>query len=217
MMFITRLQTERDEDHLWDYIIDNFEGMTRRDVVPLYVTKRDVQGETSLIVDATDLSALSDFIMTHLAEDETIVNIRVVNMMQPLFFPAPTNARELQRFTVNVCCRPKQCKEIYKEVSRIRTTDDIAITYISFNFMDCGNSLTLSVLSRDEDALETFLDQQVDSIQGAQTIDYVRIIKTRKLASLREWQKTIHPLTLWEQATSCDYDEEILRDVIAGC
>jgi hypothetical protein len=106
---------------------------------------------------------------------------------------------------------------VYTQLARTRPTEDTSITYMAFTFQDCGKSITMSVLSRDEGTLRSFIDESVETIDGATTLRTVRIKRTMKLASFREWQKAVHPLTQWETATSCEFDEDILRDVVAGC
>jgi len=217
VMFIARFKVKRGGEQVWEHIINNYKDWKSADIVPLYVTKRLSKGQTSFIVEARDSSTFADFLLERFSHLEAIEDYYVVNLMRPIFFPLPHEVAGLKRFTVELSCEKPTCKSVYECLSKIKPTEEGIITYMAFTFLERGHDLILSVLSKDMETLETFLHQNVTSIEGVKNISVNEITKTLKLATMFEWKKTVHPLTVWENLTSRDYEEKVYRDVIAGC
>ncbi len=217
MMFIARIHVEKGRDDVWDHIVRNYEGMRSEDVTPLYVTQRLSSGETSLIVDAKDTTALADFLLKHLSSMACVQDISVVNLMRPVFFPLPHEVADLKRFTVSVICKSSSCQAAYDALTKLKPSGSGVPTYVALTFMEKGQDMVVSVLSKDLATLEMYIREHITSIEGVMNVSVAQISRTRQLASMFEWKRKVHPITVWENLTSRDYDEKVYKDVIAGC
>lgn len=217
MMFIARIYVEKGLDSVYEHIVSNYEDLKTPEITPLYVTKAISNGETSLIVEAKDTTTIANFVLQHFSKMDTVRDIDIVNLMRPVFFPLPHDVEGYKRYTVALQCRPGNCEEIYDSLTKLEPSEDAFLTYVAFTFLKKGHDLLASVMARDMHSLERFVGSSISSLEGVTNVKVTQITKTQKLATMFEWKKTVHPLTVWENLTSRDWPEDVYRDVIAGC
>src|SRR5512137_2364081 len=98
-----RVVTHVNPDHLWEHVLKNHGSWRSKDVMPVYMTRRPHQNDTSLIVYSTDTDSLSDFLLKHIATVKNIRGIRVITMAKMKFFMLPADRpRDFLRFTVTI-------------------------------------------------------------------------------------------------------------------
>jgi hypothetical protein len=217
VMIIARILVEKGRDDVWEYILNNYQGMKSEAIVPLYVTKRLSNGETTLLLEVRDPTNLSRFLLSNFSHMDTIQDISVVNLMDPVFFPLPQEVPGNKRFTIALSCTPKETENIYNTIKNIKPNQDGALTYMAYTFKERGEDILISILSHDMDTLERFIHGNITTLEGITNVNAYEISKTRKLATMYEWKQAVQPLTVWENLTSRDYKDDVFKDVIAGC
>jgi hypothetical protein len=216
-MYIIRIQVHKGKDDVYEFIVTNHEELKTSVVTPLFVTKRFSKGETSLFVEATDQTALANFILEKLADINGADNVHVIPLMRPQFFPVPPGTPDLSRFSVNISCIAPHYEDIHTAISGLKPTKDHVITYVAFTFMERGPDISMSVLARDMRSLEGWIEANISSLDGVVNTSLKEVTKTKQLATLVDLKKVVSPLTRWEYLTSREYGDEVYKDVVAGC
>lgn len=180
--------------NVWDYVVENHAKWRTKHVKPLFLTHRDMQEDTSLIVRADDPDALAKFISKHIAEIPNLRGIWVLNMAKIRIFRFPKDRpRDLRRFTVTIDALPASIDSIYERVSALRPSDEIIITYITQTFQSFRASIMASVLARSGNHIEAFVRDYIKPLQGVVDADITYISKTLRLVTAEEWLKEVRP------------------------
>lgn len=181
-------------DEVWDRVVKEHAKWRSRRVKPLFLTHRDLQEDTSLIVKASDPDALADFLATHISSIPNLRGIWVLNMANIRVFRLPEDRpRALRRFTVTIDALPKHVRDIYEHISSLGPSDEIIITYIAQTFQSFHASIMVSVLAKSRNHMETFVRDYIKPLQGVEDTEITYISKTLRLVSAEQWLKEVGP------------------------
>lgn len=211
--------THPDPNHIWDFIAKNHEKMRNEDVRLLYMTRRHLQDDTSLIVDAKDADALSEFINKQLAHLKYVRGVRVINMAKMRFFRVPLeHPGEFFRFTITIDALPNHLQKVYDAIAAFKPGRDIIVNYIAQTFQSFDASIMVSILARSKNHMDVFVDECVRTLPGVVDAEITHISKTMRLVSPEEWEEFLgaHFLTA-EGEQIKDIDPYRDDSLIAGC
>jgi hypothetical protein len=189
-MMIARIKCQKREgyveakfDDVWQYIKDNYRKWRDiDDIMLLYLTKRFVAGETSLIVDSKDADVFHNFLKTHILPLECVSGVHMFNLMKPRFFEIPRGTcLDLNRFTVTISAAPGSYANVYESVSGIKPTKSLVVSYIAYTFSDHGSDIVVSVLAKGLSSAKKGVLEHIDALNGVHDTDIVRITRTKKL------------------------------------
>lgn len=179
-------------NNVWDYVVENHGKWRTRHVKPLFITHRDMQEDTSLIVKARDPDALADFITKHIAPMPSLRGIWVLNMTKIRIVRLPRDRpSDLRRFTVTIDAMPKFIDAIYDRICSMKPSNDIIITYITQTFESFHASIMVSVLARSTNHIQSFVENNIKVLEGVEDADITYISKTLRLVSREEWLKDV--------------------------
>jgi hypothetical protein len=183
-------------DHIWDYVQKNHGSWRTKDVKLLYMTRRHLQEDTSLIVHVSDPDALTDFLLKHIATASYVRGIWVINMAKMRFFKLPPDRpRDFSRFTVTVDAKLDHLEDIYNEISSYEPGRDIMVNYIAHTFQSFHGSIMASVLARGREHMDAFVEDCVMSIEGVLNAEQTYISKSLRLVSPEDWWESVGPYT----------------------
>ena len=161
------------------------------------MTRRHPQDDTSLIVDASDSDALTDFVLKHIATAKDARGVWIMIMAKMRFFQLPADRpRDLSRFTVTIDAHPAKLETIYNEISSLEPCRDVMVNYIAHTFQSFKGSIMISVLARGMERMETFVDDCIRPIDGVLGVEITHISKSVRLVSPEEWRESIGPYTV---------------------
>ncbi len=203
MMQIARFQGEntnngeeaemilKHEDRIWDFICANYQNWENNDVVPLYLTKRGIYGDVSLVVWSKSADNFTDFLINNIMCDDYIKDITVINLMEPRFFSIPKNlSQNMKRFTINLDVVPRESANVFDYISDIKTPSNIYVTYIAYTYNQNG-SMLISLLTGDRTFVEDFVGKYLDRKKGVIRTKIIPIIKSKNLATPEIWRDKI--------------------------
>ncbi len=181
-------------DEVWDYVVKNHAKWRSRHVKPLFLTHRDMQEDTSLIVKTDNPDSLADFISAHISNIPNLRGIWVLNMAKIKIFRLPKERpRDLRRFTATIDALPRSMDSLYNHLSGFRPNDEIIITYIAQTYSSFHSSLMVSVLARSRNHIDAFVKEYIAPLDGVEDFEITHISKTQRLVSPEEWLKEVHP------------------------
>ena len=177
---------------VWDYVMKNHQSWRTKRVRPLFLTHRDMQEDTSLIVKAQDPDSLADFIEQHITGIPNLRGVWILNMAKIRIFRLPKDRpRDLRRFTVTIDALPRCMNGIYERVSRLKPSDEIVITYIAQTFQSFQASIIVSVLAKSRNHIDAFVKGYISPLEGVEDTEITYISKTQRLVSPEEWHKVV--------------------------
>ncbi len=176
---------EANQDEVWQYIRSNYrKWKSSENIMLLYLTKRFVPGETSLIVNAKDADTFLNFLGQHILPLECVSGAHIFNLMKPLFFRIPTGTcLDLKRFTLTINVLPSHYKEVYHAICRIKPTKYFVVGYIAYAFQEHGNDIVVSVLAKGLSAAKKGCQEHIEALEGVLNTEIVRITRTKRLYS----------------------------------
>jgi DNA-binding Lrp family transcriptional regulator len=189
-----RVITHVNPDHVWDYVAKHHQSWRSDDVKILYMTRRHLQEDTSLIIDAKDVDVLSDFLTKHIATLKYVRGIWVVNMAKMRFFRIPMERpREFSRFTITISALPQKLEHVYKAVGALEPGRDIMINYIAQTYQSFKESIMVSVLARSMNHMDAFVRDCIKPIDGVLDTEISGISRTMRLVTTEEWEESVGP------------------------
>ena len=205
-------------DRVWDYVVENHEEWHTDDVKPLYMTRRYLEEDTSLIVDAKDADVLAEFLMDKIAPIENVRGIWVINMARMKLFITPKeHHHDLSRFTVTIDAMPQHADEIYETVSALKPGRDVVIVYVAHTFQSLTASLMVSALARSADHMNAFVDDYIKPLEGVVETETTYISKTLRLATPKEWKESLGPYFVYPGGESIRGIDVEDYSLMAGC
>lgn len=176
-------------DRVWDHVVEEHKKWNTNDVRILYLTHRHLQEDTSLIIDAKNLDALADFLLTHIATMRNVRGIWVLPMTRMKLFEIPKGTADaFNRFTITVNAVPEHLDRIYENISSLKPGRDVVVNYIALTFQSFSAPLILCVLARSRNHVEYFVDHYIKPIEGVSDTETTYISKWMRLVSPEEWQ-----------------------------
>lgn len=205
-------------DHVWDHVMENHKNWRTKDVKLLYMTRRHLQNDTSLIIDSSDPDALADFLTKHIAPIKHVRGIRVLNMAKMRFFKVPlARPHDFNRFTVTIDAMPQRIEKIFETVSALEPGRDVMINYIAQTFESFTSSIMVSVLARSMEHMESFVEDFIKPIDGVMDCEIIGISKTTRLVTPEEWQESVGPYFVAPGGEHVKYTDAYDDNWMAGC
>jgi len=190
-----RVVTHINPDYVWDYVRKNHSAWSSKEVKLLYMTRRHLQEDTSLIVDSTDADALADFLLKHIATIRYVRGIWAINMAKMRFFILPVEqAQDFLRFTITINAKPDHLQRIYDEVSSFEPGRDVMVNYIAQSFQSFNESIIASALARGRKQVDSFVHECIKPIDGVLGVEVTQISKSIRLVTQDEWLESVGPL-----------------------
>ncbi len=182
---------EAKDDEVWQHICTNYRKWTGdKNIALLYLSKRFVLGENSLIADVRDADYFLSFLKKHLFPLECVNSVQLFNLMKPIFFLVPQGmCLDLKRFTVTISARPSNCRDIYEAICDIKPTKDFVVHYVAYTFSDHGCDIVTSVLAKGLSSVKKGVRRQIDVMDGVHNTQCVWITKTKELLWALEAKK----------------------------
>jgi hypothetical protein len=147
-----------------------------------------MQEDISLFIDAKDSDKLADFLVKKIGPREEIKGLWVFNLLKPKFFQYPSGIpHNLARFTVTINAEPQKLEDIYDTLSHYLPTKQVIPAYLAYTFHGFKSDIILSILSDGQTTVNTFVDRYVKSLDGVIKTKIVRISKTQRVVSTKEW------------------------------
>ncbi len=212
--------THPDPEHVWNYVVKHHENWHTPDLKVLYMTRRHMQEDTSLIVLSKDLDVLADFLATHIAPLKSVRGVWVLPLSKMRFFKVPleNHRGEFFRFTVTIDAEPSHMEEIYEAISALKPGRDIMINYIAHTFQSFYSSLMVSVLARSRNHMESFVEEFITPLEGVLDTETSSILRTKRLVSDEEWEESVGPYVFSPNGVHIkDIDPSRDDSMIAGC
>ncbi len=211
--------THPDPNHIWDYIAKNHEKMRSEEVRLIFMTRRHLQDDTSLIIDAKDQDSLADFLTKHISHLKYVRGIRVINMAKMKFFKVSLeHPADFFRFTVTIDALPDSVEKVYQSIASLKPGRDIVVNYIAQTFQSYDASVMVSVLARSKNHLDVFVDDVIRNIQGVADAEITQISKTMRLIPPGEWGEFLESHSLAADGEQIkDIDPSRDDSLIAGC
>jgi len=202
-------------DHIWDYVMKHHESWDNDGPKIFYMTQRYMQDDTSLIMEAKDLDSIADFLLKHFAANKYVRGIWVLNLAKMTFFEIPPDHLEgLDRFTVTIDATPQHLEKIFDSISSFGSSNELMINYITYTFQSFNSSIMLSMLARNKNHMESFVNEYIKPLEGVLSTDITYIHRTIRLVSSDEWKKSfghMYRLHGGEQIKDIDADEDTSR------
>jgi len=214
-----RVVTHIDQDYVWDHVVRHHKKWQSDDVKILYMTRRDLQEDTSLVIDAKDPDCLADFLLEHIAPVKYVRGIWVIHLSKMRFFKIPLDRPgDFTRFTVKLDVLPQNMNAVFETLSSLKPGRDIMINYIAHSFQSLWASIILSVLARSRNHMETFVEECILTLDGVMDAEITHISKTLRLVSDEEWQKSVGPYFVTPTGEPIKDINPVYDDsLIAGC
>jgi hypothetical protein len=192
MLAIVRVKTDKGADVLWDYVKENHIKLERKFdncVEIMYMTKREKYNDTSLFIQSGSPNCIGDFIakvVAHIPKTEEIWMFNVMNMK--FYFIPEILLEQWQRFSVTIRTPPNKFEETYYNLSKIQPSDDAAPVFIAYTFHMFGDSIKFSLVAKNAEAANKFIEENVNSLPEVHTTHIVAIEKQERLTSPESWK-----------------------------
>jgi len=159
----------------------------------LYLTKRSKHNSISLFMHVDNIDVMGDFISTKISKIQDVDGVWVFNMINPKFFPIPKGTTpNLTRYTLTIRAYPKHLQDIYETLCNYKPRVDFVVTYVANTFHLFGDSVMMSFLAKDDEAVKEFVDNEVKTLSGVLQTNTFIIEKTHRLIPREEWQNYAH-------------------------
>ncbi len=180
------------ESQVWERVVSQHEKWDNGDVRLLYVTRRHLQEDTSLIIDAKNEDALTNFLLTHIATMKSVRGIWVLPLTKMKFFEIPKRGTEgFNRFTITVNMIPEHLGNVYDSISALRPGRDIIVNYIALTFQSFKAPLMVCVLARSRNHVNQFVDRYIRPLEGVLDVETAYISKWLRLVSTEDWRNHV--------------------------
>lgn len=150
--------------------------------------KKARRGDVSVCLHLSDLSLLGEFVTTHLASIPGVSGIRVVNLIDPVFYPLPKDTRELKRFVMNIDVSPTEVRALRDGIMQPDMADCVLKSYIAFKFSGYDSSIQFSVLSKSEHDVNDCLAKMRERLPAIRNVEMYELEATHPMLSYDEWK-----------------------------
>jgi hypothetical protein len=150
--------------------------------------------EVSLILDLKDENSFGEFVSKHISPLEQVEGVWLINLVKPRFLHVPRGTpMDYKRFVLTISAEPSAYEYIYKKIIGLRNEKHAIVTYVTYIFQPLGKDLQVSVISKDKDTINEFVEKDVMNINGVKDVDISPVSKTKKLVPNKEWLEHINP------------------------
>ena len=205
MISIVRLRSQERKEIICDSVMAHLEELQEsikgRGLL-LYLTKRARHEDVSLFVHTADPDFLADFIAEDLSRIDHVTGIWAIHLIKPVFYPLPKDTKDLKRYAISLRVFTASLKDVYKEMAAARLPAGLKMAYLAYTFHLFEDSLQLSILAKNKEDLQTYLQDFVENIPGVLSTTMNLIERTRPLVSYEAWKQyaTKHRIIpLWDE------------------
>jgi hypothetical protein len=179
----------------------------------MYITKREKYDDTSLFIQAGTSDCFGDFVAKVVAKIPSVDEIWMLNMMNMKFFYLPEILlEEWQRFVVSIRTHPNKFEETYNAITKMVPTTDAAPVYIAYTFHLYGDSIMFSIVAKDEEAANRFVEENINNLPEVFTTHITGIKKQHRLATRESWKIYIRSNLITKPSTT-PHDEPALKNI----
>lgn len=192
MIAVVRMKAQKRSEKVWDYIVTHLEelqGKLQPQGRLLYLSRRAKHERVSLFVHVTDPDLLGSFIADDLGKIEDLTGCWVLDLLKPLFFPLPKDTGNMKRYVVTLRVLPAQIGEIYERLSRPELPSGMMMAYLALTCHLYGDALQFSALAEDEEQLNAFIAEQINTLPGVLHTTVNDVETTKPLVSYDEWRE----------------------------
>jgi len=200
MISIIRMLTHGEAKEMWSTIIgqkDSLQSALGKNGRLLYLTKRVDFSEASLFVHTNDLNAITELVIGHLSKIRAVSAISIIHLFRPKFFPIPKDTSNMKRFVITIKAKPKHLAEIYRKLLNPNLPKGLKKVYYGFTFQHYEDDLQYSLLADDEESVQKFVAENINSMDGIIKAEVRPIEKTKPFISYKEYKE-------WLEHTSED-------------
>jgi hypothetical protein len=192
MLAIVRIKTTKGNDGLWNYIKENhaeLEAKFDNCVEIMYMTKREKYEDTSLFIESGSPDCFGDFITKVIAHIPNVDEIWMFNVMNMKFYYIPNVLLEdWKRYSITIRTPPNRFEETYYELSKLIPTVNAAPVFVAYTFHMYGDSLKFSIVAKDSDAANEFVEKNINSLPDVHTTHITKIERQLRLTSPESWK-----------------------------
>ena len=177
-----------------------------------------MQEDISLFIDANDPDKLADFLVKKIGPRKEVKGFWVFNLLKSKFFQIPSGIpHNLTRFAVTITAEPQYHEEIYDTLANYLPTKQVILAYQAFTFHGFRSDIIVSVLSDGQTRVNEFVDKYIRSLKGVKNTQIVRISKTQRLVSTKEWIERAGAHFVPIKGKKIENFEALEDDWLAGC
>jgi DNA-binding Lrp family transcriptional regulator len=195
MLAIVRVKMRNGNNDLWNYIVENdntIESEFNGEAKLMYITRRARHEDTSLFIRAKNPDVLGNFVANNIATIEGADKIWMINLMGMKFFKIPEKLLdEWQRSVVTVRAYPSKYSDIYNSISNLAPNSDVAPVYLAYTFHLYGDSLMFSLVSKDVNSAQKFIEDNIKNLPGVFGHTTTVIEKQQRLAGKDDWKEYV--------------------------
>ena len=192
MISIIRLQSQERKERICDFVmaqLDELQESIKGRGQLLYLTKRAKHEDVSLFIHTVDHDFLGDFIAENLTKIQHITGIWVIHMIKPIFYPLPKDTRNMRRYAISLKVFTNNLKEVYQNMATANLPDGLRMAYLAYTFHLFEDSIQLSILAENAEALDKYLAGTVEKMPGVLRTTMNPIVMTRPLVSYETWRE----------------------------
>ena len=192
MILIVRTSTDGDAEKMWSAIMaqkNSLQSALGKNGQLLYITKRADFNEASLFIHTKDFNSIINLVTEHLNTLDEVSAISIVYLIKPRFFPVPKDTYNLKRFILSLKVHPKSLKDVYKKLLNPNMPKGIRKVYYAFTFQHNNEALQYSLLAEDEESVQKYIAESIQSIDGIIKTEVHQAEKTKPFISYKEWLK----------------------------
>jgi hypothetical protein len=124
-----------------------------------------------------------------IAQIPGIEEIWMLNLMNMKFYYLPEILlEEWQRFVVSIRVPPNKFEDTYYRLAKIIPSSEAAPVYIAYTFHMYGDSITFSLVAKDHEAANKFVEENVNNLPGIHVTNLTGIEKQMRLTSPESWK-----------------------------
>src|SRR4030043_1622594 len=192
MISIIRLQSQERKERICDFVMaqmDELQESIKGRGQLLYLTKRAKHEDVSLFIHTVDHDFLGDFIGENLTKIQHIPGIWVIHMIKPIFYPLPKDTRNMRRYAISLKVFTNNLKEVYQYMATANLPDGLRMAYLAYTFHLFEDSIQLSILAENAEALDKYLAGTVEKMPEVLRTTMNPLVMTRPLVSYETWRE----------------------------
>jgi hypothetical protein len=190
MIVLMRLypKEKQDVEKIWDYLDQRFSSRaTARKVRPLILSMQTRARFVSLFLETGDIENIGEVLAEEISTCPEVACTTTIPLLKMTFLPTPKEKpKNLKRFSVMVCVKPKDYSSIFKKVRDLKPGGGVFATFAAFLLGDYD--VMLSMFSTSQKKVKEYVAQNVWKIDGVEEVKIFPIQKSKHLLSGEDWQ-----------------------------
>ncbi len=185
MMIIVRLHPKTDLNKIWDFVENEMEKWSIKNVIPLYATQAEGMISIAIIFDVKDPDEIAPFLTENLSKCDECHHSSTISLMKPIFFPIPKKKPvNIQRYIIRIYTHPRNYKSIYEYLLNYNYPFNLFPIYISYSLGD--EDIVMNIASDSLQTVNRFVKDNIRSLEGADSVLFYPVVKAKRFASLEK-------------------------------